>query len=92
MTDIREFPATEPRVETGPIRFGTDWPGTFIRGDNSFAAAMALEVALAALESGPDRATLAITIVQLRGFQRLLQESNLATRAAPPQGEKHADR
>lgn len=22
------------RVETGPIQFGNDWPGIFIRGDN----------------------------------------------------------
>ena len=24
------------RAETGPMRFGEDWPGIFIRGDNAF--------------------------------------------------------
>jgi hypothetical protein len=23
------------RVETGPVQFGDDWPGVFIRGDNA---------------------------------------------------------
>ncbi len=35
MSDIRKLPATDVRVETGPIQFGDDWPGTFIRGDNA---------------------------------------------------------
>lgn len=25
-----------PRVETGAVRFGDDWPGLFIRGDDAF--------------------------------------------------------
>ena len=24
------------RAETGPMKFGDDWPGIFIRGDNAF--------------------------------------------------------
>jgi hypothetical protein len=24
------------RAETGPMKFGDDWPGVFIRGDNAF--------------------------------------------------------
>ena len=24
-----------PRVETGPLQIGDDWPGVFIRGDNA---------------------------------------------------------
>lgn len=31
----RIFPAQKHRVETGPIQFGDDWPGVFIRGDNA---------------------------------------------------------
>ncbi len=31
-----------PRVETGPVQFGKDWPGVFIRGDNAFMFASAL--------------------------------------------------
>lgn len=32
--DIKKFPEQEERVETGPVQFGDDWPGYFIRGDN----------------------------------------------------------
>ena len=31
-----------PRVETGPTKFGDDWCGVFIRGDNAYALAMSL--------------------------------------------------
>lgn len=39
------FPELEAqgRAETGPMRFGNDWGGLFIRGDNAAAYAMALE-------------------------------------------------
>lgn len=46
MSDIRVLP--EPtdgngRVETGPVRFGDDWPGVFIRGDNAMWYALLLK-------------------------------------------------
>lgn len=40
--EIRKLPAVEDRVETGPVQFGEDWPGVFIRGDNAFAYRLAL--------------------------------------------------
>lgn len=42
ISPIRQFPAQSERVETGPIRFGDDWPGVFIRGDNAFYFGMIL--------------------------------------------------
>jgi hypothetical protein len=33
---IRQLPAVVNRVETGALRFGDDWPGLFIRGDDCF--------------------------------------------------------
>lgn len=36
---MRELPGVEKRVESGAIRFGSDWPGLFLRGDNAFAIA-----------------------------------------------------
>ncbi len=33
---IRKLPGQEERVETGPVQFGEDWPGLFIRGDTCF--------------------------------------------------------
>lgn len=35
MADIRNLPEVEQRVETGPVQFGDDWPGVFIRGDDA---------------------------------------------------------
>lgn len=32
------------RISTGPTRFGTDWPGVFIRGDEALAFANKLEL------------------------------------------------
>lgn len=43
---IRELPAQASRVETGPTRFGDDWCGLFIRGDNAFAYSLAVEATL----------------------------------------------
>ena len=31
---IRKLPKQEPRMETGAVIFGSDWPGVFIRGDD----------------------------------------------------------
>lgn len=42
----REFPAVADRVETGPIQFGDDWPGIFIRGDNAAHYALWLDMFL----------------------------------------------
>lgn len=53
MADIRALPAPPDggRVETGPVQFGDDWPGVFIRGDN----AGALVMQLTSQSSGPWR-------------------------------------
>lgn len=41
MTEIQKLPAFphNTRPETGPMQFGDDWPGVFIRGDNALADA-----------------------------------------------------
>ena len=38
------------RPETGPMQFGKDWPGLFIRGDHAFQYFMSLEEAIARLK------------------------------------------
>jgi hypothetical protein len=43
---IRKIEKQEERVESGPIQFGDDWPGYFIRGDQAFALRAALESTL----------------------------------------------
>lgn len=32
------------RVETGPVKFGDDWPGIFIRGDNALGYSLELRI------------------------------------------------
>lgn len=43
--EIRMLPAPEDgqRVESGPVQFGTDWPGTFIRGDHAAYYTMSIQ-------------------------------------------------
>lgn len=41
--DVRQLPAVEKRVETGAVRFGDDWPGLFIRGDDAMYLAMCID-------------------------------------------------
>jgi len=43
MSELRNLPTQDQRIETGPTRFGNDWCGLFIRGDNAFAYAVYLE-------------------------------------------------
>ena len=59
-TDVCKLPSVEQRVETGPIAFGNDWPGVFIRGDNAMWYALQLRMV-----QTPDRLA-AIQIEQLR--------------------------
>lgn len=43
---VQVLPSQDHRVETGPLQFGDDWPGVFIRGDNAFGYRMALQAVL----------------------------------------------
>lgn len=40
--EIRQLPSVDERVETGPVKFGEDWPGLHIRGDAAMYFSMAL--------------------------------------------------
>lgn len=35
MTKPQQLPQQAPRIETGPLKFGDDWQGVFIRGDSA---------------------------------------------------------
>lgn len=43
---LTQLPGVPERVETGPLQFGDDWPGVFIRGDNALYFAYVLAAAL----------------------------------------------
>ena len=57
------------RVETGPMKFGDDWTGVFIRGDNAGGYALALSALLDGFGNP-------IVVAQLRGLYSLLARSN----------------
>lgn len=40
------MPSHEPRVESGSIVFGNDWPGLFLRGDDAMGYALQLQYVL----------------------------------------------
>lgn len=68
------------RAETGPMQFGDDWCGVFIRGDNAAGFAIALEQLL-----NEDTALthLWLARAQLKGLLRLLKGSDQRTVSRP---------
>lgn len=40
-----------PRIETGAVQFGTDWPGLFIRGDDSFHTMLSINAIVEQLKN-----------------------------------------
>jgi hypothetical protein len=47
-------PLDLPRVETGAVRFGNDWPGLFIRGDEAHNLMLRIRQMTGALGDHPD--------------------------------------
>lgn len=79
--DVRQFPAAETRIESGPIQFGEDWPGTFIRGDHAAMFAQHLEEVLkATLPIHP------ISIAILQGLLSGLRSCDLTRDEKSPRG------
>lgn len=77
--DIRMLPAQEERVESGPVQFGDDWPGVFIRGDNAAYYAMMLNTLLS-MKSRDESPEAGIERMVLTGLVELLNSSNLNLR------------
>lgn len=73
---IRKLPEQTERIETGPTQFGEDWPGTFIRGDNAFAYAMALSEAIERLETVMNKRKMEDFLIlgQLENLRDLLKQ------------------
>jgi len=68
--EIRNLPAQPARVETGPLQFGDDWPGVFIRGDR--AAALALDLG-ALIENARHFGTSPLETLALLGAYNVLR-------------------
>lgn len=77
--NVLKLPDQPKRVESGPIQFGDDWPGIFIRGDNALFFAFA--VAHAAELLGPEYVTLK---AQLSGLANDLRSCSVGDTGWPP--------
>lgn len=62
------------RPETGTMRFGDNWTGVFLRGDDAFLFWVQLDTAIRAIESG--QMPLPVTTRILRSLADLLQLSD----------------
>lgn len=69
---VRHIPKQEERVETGPVQFGDDWPGIFIRGDNSLYYARVLSMLLESYGT----ALSPLMCAELEGLRGLLESCN----------------
>lgn len=77
------------RAETGPLAFGTDWPGVFIRGDDSKNYELHLAALLdyfeekirTAEELTEEDAMQLVHIELLRGLQSTLASSDVSNEA-----------
>jgi hypothetical protein len=64
-----------PRAESGPIQFGDDWPGVFLRGDYAGPMSFVLNQVLDAVKDGKDVSPM--DILQLRGLANTLAASDV---------------
>lgn len=71
----------DPRAESGPIQFGSDWPGVFVRGDHAFYYAACLEHVLGQLEKKD--IVDAVSVAALEGLVGLLKSSNIGFGTKP---------
>lgn len=74
---IQRLPAPPDggRMATGPVQFGDDWPGVFIRGDNASWYALQLRLLLPRLDPSEQ--------IGLSGLLSALEGSDLTRRTRP---------
>lgn len=76
MRNVRKIPfpnsggpnptADNPRVETGAVQFGEDWPGHFIRGDDAFNLCLQIDIIEAELAGNPRARMSLAELISLR--------------------------
>src|SRR4051812_37513084 len=81
MTEVQRLPQPEnlDRVESGPVQFGDDWPGVFIRGDNALFFALALRQAAQFIPQDQWGVR-----AQITGLMQTLQECSVGDTGWPP--------
>ena len=77
-TALRAEKPSEPdggRAETGPVRFGDDWAGVFIRGDEAFSRALQMDAVAEHYEglADGDFSGKGMLAINIQGFADLLR-------------------
>jgi hypothetical protein len=67
-------PVGLPRVETGAVQFGDDWPGLFLRGDNALALVIWIQSLCEQLAGHPDQVVMD-RLDRLREFADLIKQN-----------------
>lgn len=68
------------RIETGPLAFGEDWPGVFIRGDDALWYSMTLEGMISGIREREQR----IPIMHLQHLLEDLRSCRVTGVGDPP--------
>lgn len=84
---VRMLPVQSERVETGPAQFGADWPGIFIRGDNSMHYGITLSGALSRIPRTGGAEDLALC--SLDGLAELLMSCDVHKRHFTENSSEH---
>jgi len=79
---VRKFARVTNRVESGAIQFGDDWPGLFLRGDESKYLSMSIQYVLEALKANTDISA-KLALMHLEGVKKTIDEEVV-------QGDKNA--
>jgi hypothetical protein len=85
MLECRIIESKTPRVETGPVKFGDDWAGIFIRGDNALGYAHYLAAILAQSKAST---VCPIYSQAIKGLIALLQDADERKVAMPEEPVK----
>jgi hypothetical protein len=88
MSKILRLPAHEPRVESGVLQFGDDWPGVFVRGDDALVFAAALRETAQHIPASER-----VLLSQLAGLANILQACSVGNTGWPlvPQPDEGED-
>jgi len=83
--DVRLVAEEEPRVESGAVQFGNDWPGLFLRGDESMMLANSIEALLTLVDGccchGKDDAMVVVATSYLRSLALTIREDVMVKRS-----------
>lgn len=75
----------EPRMESGPVAFGSDWPGLFLRGDDAYCYGAQLEIVLEAADDEIVDPAVHLAVQHLRGLAKDLASVDFRRAGPLPQ-------